>query len=219
MSSGKRGRRASGYESDEDYTDPSEYAPDRRKWVLGGTPSKDSATGRAVLSRWAAKGKAIYNDAPLANPSDAQLSDLVNWKVRVRKKHTYDPSKPVGRRKAEREWVGLTATQPSSGSGRPIPLIHMGHRVAAATFWERGSAPEIRRKEAIDPKGGKYAARYHPYRDPGYAHGRKSAYARRFMTDPANYRFEYGPLNSSRGSGGDQFVTPPSGETWPKRKK
>ena len=83
-----------------------------------------------------------------------------------------------------------------SGKRRWMPLdrnIHMGHKLAAVNFWNKGARGIIGKKP-------KYRARYGAYSRPGYKTGFRSPYVRKFMRDSRNYRFEYGRVNSSAGA-------------------
>lgn len=99
-----------------------------------------------------------------------------------------------------------------------VPLdhnIHMGHKVGAVDYWEQG---------AIPPKTGgivkaKHKTRYAKYTAPGHTLGFKGKTNRAFMRDSANYRFEWGPLNSSHGAqdraAGHIYKTLPTGaKSW-----
>ncbi len=67
--------------------------------------------------------------------------------------------------------------------------IHMGHVVDAVTYWNTT----------------------------GYVYGPRSPQVRKFMLDPTNYRFEWGPLNSSNGAKLKQSYRAPYGwkGPWP----
>ncbi|HET7434618.1 MAG TPA: GH-E family nuclease, partial [Thermoanaerobaculia bacterium] len=68
--------------------------------------------------------------------------------------------------------------------------IHMGHDVDAVKWWN----------------------------SKGYKYGAKSQEARDFMLDDTNYRFEWGPLNSSNGAGLKTVYRKPVGwgtKAWP----
>lgn len=67
--------------------------------------------------------------------------------------------------------------------------IHMGHRIDAVSWWN----------------------------STGYLTGAKSPQVRNFMLDPRNYRFEWGPLNSSNGASLNQTYRRPTGwsGSWP----
>jgi hypothetical protein len=75
----------------------------------------------------------------------------------------------------------------------------MGHKLGAVQYWEQGGRNYTNKHGQSKSK---YQQRYDPYREPGYqaADNFKAPIHRRFMLDPANYRFEWGPANSSAGA-------------------
>jgi RHS repeat-associated protein len=98
-----------------------------------------------------------------------------------------------------------------TGARQWVPLdrnIHMGHKLSAVDYWESGATGIIGKKA-------KYVARYGGYNNPGYSSGFKGKLNRQFMRDPENYRFEWGPLNSSHGASdraaGHTYQTLPAG--------
>lgn len=153
----------------------------RRMVALGATPGKGSATGRKVLVRWHVKNKARWT----GTPGKENYKKPGKWEVHVKDK--------LG----VRTWMKLDAT------------IHMGHRVAAVDFWEKGASGGITKP--------KHTARYKNFTTAAHSQGFKSKYARQFMLYDQNYRFEYGPANSSAGASmGTNYLTLPPGQTqWP----
>lgn len=157
----------------------------RRNIALGKTPGKTSPAGRAVLKRWDSKGKAKWT-GPKGKEDYGQTQ---KWKVSV--------DKGTGK---GREWVNLNKN------------IHMGHKLAAADYWQKGGSG-YKSKHGVVKR--KYKQRYQPYQKPGYKAATKfrSPIHRQFMRDPANYRFEWGPANSRDGARMTaRYTSLPSGE-------
>lgn len=182
----------------------------RRKTALGKTPAKNSNTGGQVLQRWHQRqlqnpNNPKYNkvkwvgqgSAPPLTKKSQQLHSAyknpANWQVALRKT-------PSG----QRQYVSLNN-----------PKVHMGHKLSAVDYWERGAAGRTNKHGVAKPK---YQQRYNPYMTPGHraANTFRSPIHRQFMKDPANYRPEWGPLNSSDGAkmkhAGKTYKSLPQGE-------
>ncbi len=170
---------------------------DRRKIALGATPGKKTPQGQEVLERWHGKNKARWigqGDPSYKNQKDGSGNPL--WEVNVKNK------------KGAREWKPLDKN------------IHMGHKLAAVDYWEKGAQPHI--ASSPSRKQQKYSSRYENFLQPGHkaAPKFKSKIHRDFMRSSSNYRFEYGPVNSSDGAKMKEgYNSLPAGETkWPKDK-
>ena len=166
----------------------------RRNKALGRTPAKNSPTGARVIQRWHQRqlnnpSNSKYQKVkwigkgsePPATNNHTQLHPAYqnpdNWQVKLRKT-------PSG----QREWVNLNQSN-----------VHMGHKLSAVDYWQNGAKGHTNKHGVAKPK---YQQRYQPYTTPGYqaADQFKSPIHRRFMQDPANYRFEWGSANSSDGA-------------------
>jgi hypothetical protein len=165
----------------------------RRKTALGHTPAKNSATGGQALQRWHQRQLQNPNNSKyqkvkwVGNGSQPSITNNgqklhpayqnpANWQVKLRKS-------PSG----QRQWVPLDKN------------VHMGHKLSAVDYWEKGAAGHVNKHGVAKPK---YQQRYKRYTTPGNkaANTFQSPIHKEFMKDPANYRFEWGPLNSSDGA-------------------
>lgn len=178
----------------------------RRKTALGRTPPKNSVTGGQVLQRWHQRQLQNLNNPKYdkvkwvgpGSPPNPQTShpayqNPANWQVALRKTQS-----------GHRQWVPLDEN------------VHMGHKLSAAHYWENGANGDYLTRHGREKS--KYSQRYRPYRTPGHQAANKfqSPIHKQFMQDPANYRFEWGPLNSSDGArmrnAGKTYKSLPEGE-------
>lgn len=87
-----------------------------------------------------------------------------------------------------------------------VPLdknIHMGHKLSAAEAWTHGPASYIALKPTIYKP--RFAKLNFNFKGQLSVFGNKAKPVRQFMLFSENYRFEWGPLNSSNGSGGIHY--------------
>ncbi len=163
-------------------------------------PSHNSSfTGRLgqdVLQRYANRSKAIYKGSHLTNPTKTQLRDISNWQVKAKSGDS------------KHQWTSLTKSFKSKNSGRKIRSLHLGHKLAAAEYYDKGAkgfiARRVRNTVAAKRKAKetKLKARYSGMMSPG----KNVQFAQREgINNSENVRFEIHSYNTSHGGDGHNY--------------
>jgi hypothetical protein len=139
---------------------------------------------------------------------------LQRWAKKGKAKWTGTPGKPDLRK--TKDWRVYVEVKPGKRQWKPLnSKIHMGHKLAAVDYWQGGAKGYVSKHGQAKPK---YSKRYKDFQKPGHQTGFKSPTAKKFMRHSPNYRFEWGPKNSSDGARMKKRYTklPPSVSKWPK---
>ncbi|MCG7537069.1 hypothetical protein [Pseudoalteromonas sp. OOF1S-7] len=169
----------------------------RQALIPSHSSSLTSRLGIAVLERYAKAKKARYQGQFLEKPTAVQLRDSGNWEVLAK---TGD---------SHRGWIELTDTYQSKNSGRRIRKIHLGHKLSAAEFYDKGPKSYIERRIKnlpADEKTKKERELWVRFKNRKEAGKKMRFEQRRIINEARNIRFEHYSYNTSHGGDGHNYM-------------